>query len=239
MRVPEISLRKRTFGPVLAIGMLIFSWSSLKSQTHAPLQGWWQFYFKHKTESNWILEGDAGFRVHSMHFEPVTALARVGFGRQFKDFSLIAGAAWFESWPLSGSGQESGEFRLFQKLILPQKLGPVSLSHIYRAEERWLQQPLRSQYQLQLRLRYQLQAIYHFKNFALLGGKPYLNGHAEMFAMPNKQVFSQFRLFGGTGLNWKDRWRFELGYLAIWLPAKTTGNPIPGHALRMNLLLNL
>ncbi len=209
------------------------------AQADAPLQGWGQFFFKHKTESNWIVEGDAGFRVHSAHFDPSSALARAGFGRQFKDFSLTAGAAWFESWPLLGSGQESGEFRLYQKLILPQKLGPLSLSHICRAEERWLQQPLRSQYQLQIRLRYQLQAIYGFQNITFLGAKPYLNGHAEMFAIPHKQVFSQFRLFGGAGLNWKDRWRFELGYLAIWLPAKTTGNPIPGHALRVNLLLNL
>lgn len=199
-----------------------------------PLQGWWQVHLKYRTARNWIWEGDAGFRVHSFHFQPSTALGRIGFGRQFKEFNLTVGMAWFETWPRDGRSLPTAELRLYQKLALTHRVGPVSITHVYRAEERWFQQTHRTSFQHQLRLRYQLLAILPLQA-AVLGAKPFAIGHTEIFLRTNHGIFSQYRLYGGLGLNWDDRWRTDVGYLAIWLPAKVSGNPDPSHALRTTL----
>lgn len=206
--------------------------NGLQAQGNAPLQGWWQVYLKHKTTKNWLWEADAGYRVHSSHFEPSTALARLGFGRQFKDFSVVVGAAWFETWPQNQQSPGTAEMRLHQKLTLPQRVGPLSLSHIYRAEERWFQQADRTTFKMQWRFRYQLQALYPFEKLHFLKSNPYLSGHSEIFLRPDHHVFSQYRLYGGAGLNWKNRWKLEIGYMAIWLPPKSGPNPEAGQAFR-------
>lgn len=210
--------------------MLLFSPAALHGQSAAPLQGWSQIYLKHKTTHNWLWEADAGFRVHSPHLERNTALGRIGFGRQFKDFSATAGIAYFETWPRYGAQSGLGEFRLYQKLVIPQKIGPLNLNHIYRAEERWFQHVSKTQ----LRLRYQLQAVWEVKKMPVLKANPFLIGHTEIFLRPDQTVFSQFRLFGGLGLNWANKWRADLGYLAIYLP-RPGGGTVPQQALRTTL----
>jgi hypothetical protein len=232
-----VSAGKKGFLIGIVLQMIAFA---LPAQSPAPIQGWWQIFLKHKTEKGWFWEADGGFRVHSTHFEPNAALARIGFGRQFKHVSVGAGVAWFETWPKAQNKPGNAEFRMHQKFTVPQKLGPVSLSHILRAEERWFQQStLRNEFHFQLRLRYQLQANYTLQKLPLLKAKPYFNGHSEIFASPNEGPFNQFRLYGGIGLNWKEQYRFEMGYLAIWLRSTVTGQIQPAQVLRMNLFIQL
>ena len=133
------------------------------------------------------------------------------------------GVAWFETIDTGPSEAERGEFRIYQKLLLKQPFKHIELNHIYRAEERWLQRADHRAFDFQLRLRYMLQASHNFESASIFKAKPYLTANTEIFLVPDKRVFSQYRIYGGAGLIWNKKWKLELGYLHLWLPKNPIG----------------
>ncbi len=195
---------------------------ALHAQTSLP-PAWIQVYLQHKGMHGIFLEADAGYRGDELATHATTALARVGAGRHWKAGYATAGVAWFENIDPAQVAADRGEFRLYQKLLLRQPFSKFELSHIYRAEERWLQRADHSGFDFQLRLRYMLQAAHSFDAKTLLKGNAYLTANTEIFLVPDDRVFSQYRIYGGGGIAWNKKWKWELGYLHLWLPKKPTG----------------
>jgi Protein of unknown function (DUF2490) len=236
LHFPNQEMRQFWRGVNLALFtcILLFPHSSLLAQTQAPSL-WLQCYTQHKAANGLFLEADAGYRGNELGSRMTTALGRIGAGYHWKAGYATAGLAWFETIDPNHRIANHGEFRSYQKLLLKQAFKQIELNHIYRAEERWLQRADHRAFDFQLRLRYMLQATHSFKKVTLLhAATPFVTANTEIFLVPDDRVFSQYRLYGGGGLVWNQKWKLELGYLHIWLPTNPTGTH-DSAVLRTNL----
>ena len=97
------------------------------------------------------------------------------------------------------------EHRIFQQFTSKQKIGIVSLNHLYRFEQRFVQSDFK------MRLRYFLAL-----NIPLTkkeNNKLYFSAYNEIFLNTEPAVFDRNRLYGGIGYRINKNIKLEVGYM--------------------------
>ncbi|MRH99992.1 DUF2490 domain-containing protein [Kriegella sp. EG-1] len=128
------------------------------------------------------------------HISP-TAIATGGYG-------YITTDGTFEEFP---DEINSKEHRIFEQLILKNKISKVAFEHRYRLEQRFLD--FGDSNDTQHRARYRLQVTVPLSKIV------FLNFYDEIFLNLQDEVFSQNRLYGALGFNVFNNISLQVGYL--------------------------
>ena len=138
------------------------------------------------------------------------------------------------------------EHRLWQQLSLAHGAGPVSVTHRYRLEQRWIgamgiADPTRvAGWRYANRLRYMARGSLPLTGAANSPGYTYLAGAGELFTSfgGNVQlnVFDQSRVGAALGLQVTPTLRVEAGYLQQYILKSTGRDAERNHTLQLSLL---
>lgn len=93
------------------------------------------------------------------------------------------------------------EHRVYLQFVTKQKLGPLSVQHRYRFEERFIEDDFK------FRFRYFLGINLPLKKYF------YLSAYNELFIHSKEAVFDRNRLYAGLGYKINKKMRLEFGYM--------------------------
>ena len=102
---------------------------------------------------------------------------------------------------------ESTEHRIFQQLILTNKVSRVKFEHRYRLEQRWVNEKYKN------RIRYRLMVFVPLNKPTITKGTVFLGVYDEIFMNTEQVFFDRNRLYGAVGYQIDNKTQVQLGYL--------------------------
>ncbi|UAY51826.1 DUF2490 domain-containing protein [Ferruginibacter albus] len=185
----------------------------LLAATHTFAQqskfGNWLIYFGNgKISDKWSIWTEAQYRSYNIIDDREQLLLRTAAMYNITpDVSVAQGYAFVSGRVYNAGGKvtHTTEHRLYQQVLLKQKINRVSISHRYRIEERFLASRFR------MRFRYFLSANVPINKKKMGKGAVYFSAYNEIFLHADKPVFDRNRLYGGLGYVFSNRFRMEAG----------------------------
>jgi hypothetical protein len=190
----------RKFLVSLLIGFLI---NPVYSQQESDLGSWYMYFGNFRfAESPWAIHGEAQYRNNNLLGDLEQMLLRTGLQYNLKSgqASFLVGYASITTDIPGKTSETFHENRIYQEVILRQKLGRVSLMHRYRFEQRWIEEV-----NMRTRFRYALFVNVPFNDKDLSEkGSIYGQIYDELFIngerpTENSQLFDRNRLYLGLG----------------------------------------
>jgi hypothetical protein len=195
---------------ITVIIALLISAISVAQNTGEDEWGAWYMYFgTNKISEKLSIHSEAQFRFYettqnfnqlllrtglNYHIDP-NAIVTLGYG-------YISTDGTFEEFPGEINSKEN---RIFQQLILKNKVGEFRFEHRYRLEQRFID--FGETTDTQHRARYRLQVTLPLTNTF------FINVYDEVFLNLQNQVFGQNRLYAALGLYITENSSLQLGYL--------------------------
>lgn len=102
------------------------------------------------------------------------------------------------------------EHRIYQQLIIKNRVNTLSVQHRYRFEQRFFGSDRPDQFKL--RFRYFINMNLPITNFSN-GRQLYLSAYNEVFLNTEGIIFDRNRLYGGLGFKLNKSLKFEIGYM--------------------------
>lgn len=180
--------------------------------------GAWYMYFGNFrfSESPWAIHGEVQFRNHNVLGDLDQLLLRTGLQYNLKSgqASFLAGYASITSGAPGESSTTFHENRIYQEVLLRQKLGKVGLTHRYRYEQRWI-----DDLDFRTRFRYFLAVNVPLNKKDLSEkGSLYLQVYDEIFinlkkVSENVQYFDRNRLYLGLGYRTSKNLALQFGLM--------------------------
>ncbi len=174
--------------------------------------GNWLMYFgTNKIADDWSIHSEVQYRNHTI--EPVNIeqlLLRTGVNYHFNKstvFTLGYGYIASHDFESEQTAPESRESRIFQQLILINKIGRVKLEHRYRVEQRWVNSDYKN------RLRYRLMAFVPINKPTIEAGTFFLGVYDEIFMNTKQTYFDRNRLYAALGYQINNITQVQVGYL--------------------------
>jgi len=174
--------------------------------------GNWLMYFgTNKITDDWSIHSEVQYRNHTL--APVNIeqlLLRTGLNYHLKPNAIITlGYGYIASHDFESEQKEpeSRESRIFQQLILTNKVGRVKFEHRYRIEQRWVNDDYRN------RLRYRLMAFIPLNKPTITKGTLFLGLYDEIFMNTKETFFDRNRLYGALGYQFSKTTQVQVGYL--------------------------
>ncbi|PQJ14775.1 DUF2490 domain-containing protein [Aureicoccus marinus] len=180
--------------------------------------GIWYMYFGMNRLSDKIsLHTEAQFRYYQTEGNFNQMLLRTGINFHVKPNAILtAGYAYIDTDPtFMEQGLEDGffngneilEHRIFEQLILTNKVGEFLFEHRYRLEQRFIENTDLNTTDTKHRARYRLQVTLPLTNTF------FLNFYDEVFVNLQEPLFDQNRLYGALGIRITENASVQLGYL--------------------------
>ena len=156
---------------------------------------------------------------------------------------LLAHNSPYGPFPAAGP---SNERRLWQHLLLDQRVGRVTLQHRARLEERWIErpQPLVDGVATDPDISFGLRARYRLQATTPLGSgtgahAPYVAVYDELLKSvgphASTSLIDQNRAYAGVGVRWSPAVRTELGYVEQRILRRNGRQLEHGHTLSLTL----
>lgn len=189
---------------------LLISGVSIAQNTGEDDWGAWYMYFgTNKISEKLSIHSEAQFRFYETTGNFNQLLLRTGLNYHLNtDAIATIGYAYigtdntFEEFP----GEiDSKEHRIFQQLILKNKVGEFNFEHRYRLEQRFID--FGESTVTQHRARYRLQVTLPLTNTF------FVNVYDEVFINLQDQIFGQNRLYAAVGVHITDNSSLQVGYL--------------------------
>jgi hypothetical protein len=187
------------------------------------LSGWAALFHTQKFSTHWGASFDGQFRsAHQIDFLK-NVLLRPSVNYYFdKNKNVALGYAYIATNGVSATGTKTfrPESRIFQQLIISQKLGVnTQLTHRFRLEQRFLGKTTTQDAYFAQRLRYFARAVVPFNNDAVFTQGTFLALQNEIFGnvqnkqKVNKHLFDQNRAYVALGYRLNKMVDIETGYL--------------------------
>jgi len=190
--------------------LFIFLATSLFSQQDKT--GNWLMYFgTNRIHDNWSIHTEVQYRNHELAPNTVEQLLlRTGLNYHLSSSSMLtAGYAFVPSYVYESeqSKPEVTEHRIFQQLIMTNKIGRIKFEHRYRIEQRWVNDDYRN------RLRYRLMAFIPINKSVIEEGTFFVGIYDEIFINTKQTFYDRNRLYVSLGYQIKKSLQVQLGYL--------------------------
>ena len=189
---------------------LLISGISVAQNTGEEEWGAWYMYFgTNKISEKLSIHSEAQFRFYETTSNFNQLLLRTGLNYHINPdaivtlgYGYISTDGTFEEFPNEINTKEN---RIFQQLILKNKVGEFHFEHRYRLEQRFIDFGETSD--TQHRARYRLQVTLPLTDTF------FVNVYDEVFLNLQDQVFGQNRLYMALGVHITDNSSLQLGYL--------------------------
>jgi hypothetical protein len=185
---------------------------------NAIKSGAWYMYFGNLRfkDSPWAIHGEAQHRNFNKIGDLDQLLLRTGlqYNSRSGQSSFLAGYASITNGKEGDSKATFHENRLYQEIILRQKIGNLALQHRYRYEQRWIENQ-----NFRTRLRYALSLNIPLSSKSLTEkGASYLQVYDELFINGEKsggktQFFDRNRFYVGIGYRIHNGLAVQLGFM--------------------------
>ena len=141
-------------------------------------------------------------------------LIRTGIGYNLtQNTNLLGGYGYILSDNYVGNSNNKIDFeehRIYQQLIIKNRIKKLSVQHRYRFEQRFFGSDRPDQFKLRFRYFINMNLpIIHFPN----GRQLYLSAYNEVFLNTEGIIFDRNRLYGGLGFKLNKSLKFEIGYM--------------------------
>ncbi|MFT4761391.1 MAG: long-subunit fatty acid transport protein [Paraglaciecola sp.] len=174
--------------------------------------GNWLMYFgTNRISDDWSIHSEIQYRNHTVQPTNIEQLLlRTGVNYHLNDNAIVTfGYGYIASYDFESEQKapESTEHRLFQQLILINKLGRIKFEHRYRLEQRWVNSDYRN------RLRYRLMVFIPINKPTITKGTLFLAIYDEIFMNTEQTFFDRNRLYGALGYQFSKMVQVQVGYL--------------------------
>jgi len=215
---------------LLSVWLLLLTGPVVAQADDHELGAWYMYFFDARFDnSRWGFQGDVQSRNWDICCDVRQLLARGGLTWHTKDNSatLVLGYARFfngESGPSSANFYEN---RIYQDILLPQKLSErIFLRHRFRFEQRWIEDQ-----DFRTRFRYTIFADVPLNMTSLKKGAWYLAFYNEIFFNGERDIgngkqvetFDRNWLYGALGYSLSDTLRLQGGYMYEYTDTTTKG----------------
>ncbi len=204
---------------------LISSIYSLKAYSQAiddTKVGGWYMYFWNTTfkEGPFGMQGDIQYRNWNLMGDLEQLMLRGGFTyspRKADGVKFTLGYAYIPTGAYGESTVTTGENRIYQEALLPQKVGErFYILHRFRFEQRFVESQ-----DFRTRGRYFFTFALPFNQADLNQGAIYLTGYNEIFINGQRdigngntvEIFDRNRAYGAMGYSLSNNLRMQLGYM--------------------------
>lgn len=205
--------------------ILLLICNSATAQVDEAQTGAWYMYFFNKQfkDSQWGIQGDFQYRDWAGLGDLEQLLLRSGVTFRPKEANVLftLGYANITSGVPGESSDTSGENRIYQEALIPQKLGSrYFLTHRFRYEQRFVEnQDFRTRYRYMLffnvpfnKTELEKDAIY-----LALYNELFINGQTDIGDGRTTELFDRNRTYMGLGYVLSSKVRVQLG----WMNQKT------------------
>lgn len=191
------------------------------SQVDGGQLGSWYMYFwdAEIKDTQWGFQGDFQHRSWDDIDDLEQRLIRGGITYRPVDtkLKLTLGSAYVLSGEFGSSDANSEEWRIYQELLLPHKLGSrYYLTHRFRYEQRFVEnQDFRTRYRYNLFLNIPLNKteIVEGAVYLALYNEIFINGQKNIGDGKSVDLFDRNRTYAGLGYAIKNQLKVQLGYM--------------------------
>lgn len=203
----------------------IFGYSMSFAQVDESQTGAWYMYFYNLkfNESQWGIQGDFQYRDWQGLGDKEQLLLRSGvtFTPKNSGVTFTLGYGNVTTGQFGNDDSTSGESRIYQEALIPQKLGNrFYITHRFRYEQRFVEdQDFRTRYRYNLFLNVPINKKALSKNavYAALYNELFINGQTDIGDGREVQLFDRNRTYLGVGYVLNSKIRFQFG----WMNQKT------------------
>ena len=193
----------------ILIALLITGISVAQNTGEEEWGAWYMYFGTNKVSEKLSIHSEAQFRFYETTSNFNQLLLRTGLNYHINPdaivtlgYGYISTDGTFEEFPNEINSKEN---RIFQQLILKNKVGEFHFEHRYRLEQRFIDFGETSD--TQHRARYRLQVTLPLTDTF------FVNVYDEVFLNLQDQVFGQNRLYMALGVHITDNSSLQLGYL--------------------------
>jgi hypothetical protein len=194
---------------VLFLCLFAVSYANAQNNGEDDWGAWYMYFGTNKIADKFSVHTEAQFRFYETTGNFNQLLLRTGLNYHISPDAIVTlGYGYINT---DGTFEEfsdeinSKENRIFQQLILKNKVGEFLFEHRYRLEQRFLD--FGEETDTQHRARYRLQLTLPLTDIF------FINLYDEVFLNLQDQVFGQNRLYAALGLHITENSSVQIGYL--------------------------
>ncbi len=210
---------------ILLMLAVLFITHKSKAQVDEAQTGAWYMYFYNKQfkESQWGIQGDFQYRDWAGLGDMEQLLLRSGLTFTPKEANVLftLGYANITSGIPGEINDTSGENRIYQEALIPQKLGNrYFLTHRFRYEQRFVEnQDFRTRYRYMLffNVPFNKTSLEKDAVYLALYNELFINGQTDIGDGRTTELFDRNRTYMGLGYVLSSKVRVQLG----WMNQKT------------------
>ena len=174
--------------------------------------GNWIMYFgTNKIADDWSIHSEVQYRNHTI--APINIeqlLIRTGANYHINKKAVVTlGYGYIGGYDYKSSQREpeSREHRMFQQLIMTNKISRIKFEHRYRLEQRWVNDDFKN------RIRYRLMAFIPLNKPTITKGTFFIGIYDEIFVNTTKTFFDRNRFYTSLGYQINKMAQVQVGYL--------------------------
>ena len=211
-----------SFKKLILICSLLFSSISTQAQIDESAWGGWYMYFfdaKFTEGSHWGVQGDVQYRNWNTVGDLEQLLLRGGLTYSPEGWAgmFTYGYGNIQTGVYGDSEETSHENRMYQELLMPQKLGwRLFLKHRFRYEQRWVEgQDFRTRYRYNLFLTVPLNDAVVKTKVAYLSfyNELFINGQRDIGDGRTVEIFDRNRSYAALGYAFRDNVKVQFGVM--------------------------
>ena len=209
--------------------------------------GWLGYFGTFKISDKYSIHSEYQLRRDNYISDKQQGLLRVGINYQANPkLQLRLGYAWIETYPygdfpINSQGKDFTEHRIFQMVVLTDKISKFDISHRFMLEQRFIgrytkqELTVEDDYLLLNRFRYMFRVQMPLKGNEITNKTPYVAAYNEILIgfgkNVNENIFDQNRLGLLLGYRFTSSFRIEGGYLSqtLQLGREVTGRNVFQH----------
>ncbi|MGB3606314.1 DUF2490 domain-containing protein [Psychroserpens sp.] len=203
----------------------VLGFTALNAQVDESKTGaWYMYFFNHQfVDSQFGIQGDAQYRNWNTLGDLEQLLLRAGLTYTPKNTNVLLtfGYANITTGEFGDGTDTSGENRLYQEALLPQKVGHrIYLTHRFRYEQRFVEdQDFRTRYRYNLFMNVPINKPTLEKDafYAAFYNELFINGQDNIGDDRTVELFDRNRTYLGLGYVFNPGQRVQLG----WMNQKT------------------
>lgn len=206
---------------LLITALLFLTYGNAQTNGENELGSWFMYFGTNQISDKFSIHTEAQFRYYEQatnfnqrllrtglnyHISP-SAIATIGYANIKTDPTFFENQVLIPPSLTTVTVNEVLENRIFQQLILTNKVGEFLFEHRYRLEQRFIDIPQLNQNETQHRARYRLQVMLPLTDTF------FLNFYNEFFVNLQGETFDQNRLYAALGVHVTENLSIQAGYL--------------------------